>query len=75
MFMAEKTSPVLDKESNYKRAAAVSRGSHLRIGLLSLQGLNDARRTSVNLEARAVTPSAGLAPPEHTLQDCGGFIS
>lgn len=71
--MAEKTSSALDKESNYKCAAAVSSGSHLRIGLLSLQGLNDARRTSVNLEALAVTPSAGLAPSECTLQCYGGW--
>lgn len=73
LFTAEKTSSALDKESNYKRAAAVSSGSHLRIGLLSPRGLNDATRTSVNLEAVAVTPSAGLAPSKRTLQYYGGW--
>lgn len=57
MFTAGRTSPLLKKEPNYKHAAAVSSCSNLRTGLLSLRGLNDARRTSGNLQGPAVTPS------------------
>ncbi len=57
VFTAGKTSSLLKKERNYKHATAVSSRSNLRTGLLSLQGRNDARRTSGNLERPAVTPS------------------
>ncbi|CAJ1073009.1 Hypothetical predicted protein [Xyrichtys novacula] len=55
-FTGEKTSSALKKECNYKHAAAVSRGGGLRAGLLSLQGLSDARRTSSNLDGLRETP-------------------
>lgn len=53
---AWKTSSLPKKERNYERAAAVSSGSDSRTGLLSLRGLNDAGRTSSNLEGLIVTP-------------------
>lgn len=64
VFTAEETSSPLEKERHYKHATAVSSGSDLRTGLLSLQGLNDAGRTSGNLEGPAATPSErGWHPP------------
>lgn len=74
VFTAAKTSSLLKKERNYKHAAAVSSGSNLRTGPLSLRGLNDARRTSGNLEgARRNTLSAGLTPSKFKLQ-YGGIM-
>ncbi len=62
---------MLRTERNYKHADAVSSGSIFRTGLLSLQGRNDAGRTSGNLEGLANTLSAGLAPSKFKLQYAG----
>lgn len=72
-FTVKKMSPRPKKERNYKHAAAVSSGSTLRTGLLSLRALNDIRRTSGNLEGLAVTPSVWVCHPPNLNDSAEGL--